>query len=554
MEIIANHLPVQDLLRCRLVCKLWAREMAQYLTKRKALVVAYEDCSEAREIIKKKEQGKFVNISTLCILEIPVTSQIIQDIIRNFGETLSGLKLDDCNPEARDLFKLLQSITSLEVLSFKQTGVRRAVNRAEDDDGHDSSSESDSDSEVDEIPLPQALQQAVVRRRARRMNGPGNPRRNPPSKLDGLTDFCRQLKMPTVKKLVWEEMKPVKHVERIVTMFPCLEELELLCWAKPDPEKMKGLRMEHLKQLTISCDNNFSEEHFLALANLQLKLKKLTLHDIKPGGRRKMRGFKLFLESVAGTLEEMNLTGSGRLYSDMMGGLPPPVPRLRGAVRGRQQGLARNNANLHNSTKTRIFSQKSSPFPIEFPNLQRMEIDCSLLTDLKSLDGMPKLQKLECKMGDWKGWWHLLNRNGVPKVQHQKLRDLTLGAIDGGCLRRMVPCFRQVTKLDVNEDRIDDVAFRTICHMMQQLSHLRITQSSGSSVGGVTGTGVAGGEGERVRSRKMLRMTDKGITGMEDETCKELRDRLPEVEADQEEIKKRRKYAHIGNLRCKLNI
>lgn len=497
MEIIVNHLPVKGLLDCRLVCKHWAREMIQHLTKRKALVVSEEDCSEARELIEKKEQGKIVNLSALCIVEIPLASQIIRNIIRNFGETLSGLKLDGCNSKARDLFKLLQRTTSLEVLSFRQARVRED-NLPEADDEHDHGGE------IEEI--PQVFQQAVGRR-ARRINGIGDPWWNPQSKLDGLTDFCDQLIMPTVRKLVWEEMDiiPVSHVERILTMFPCLEELKLLCyWAKPDPETMKGLKMEHLQKLTISSSEILTDEHFLVLANLRLKLKKLTLNVLKTGGWKKSRGFKLFLESIAPTLEEIRLTGSGRLCS-----------------------------------------QKSSPFPVEFPNLHNLEIESKLLMDLKWLDGMPKLQNLECKMEDWKEWWNLMNRNGMPKLHNQELGSLILGAIDGGCLRRMVPCFTQVTKLYVYEDRIDDAAFRTICQVMQQLSHLKIEQNCLRSIREDVGTGVPG---RRVGSSKMLRMTDSGITGMDDETCKKLRERLLEVEVDQEEINKRRTNAYIGNL------
>lgn len=530
MEIIANNLPVQDLLRCRLVCKLWAKEMAQYLTKRKALVVAYEDCTEARELVRKKEEGKFVNISTLCILEIPITCQLIQDIIRNFRETLSGLKLDDCNPESKDLFRLLQAITSLEVLSFKQTGIRprrrrrlanQQQNNNNNNNGGDSSSEEDEDSEEDDN------QEGI----------PGQPNNPPVSRLDGLTAFAGRLAMPTVKKLCWEEMRPVQHVERIVRMFPNLEELELLCWSKPDPERMKGLKMDKLKQLTLSCDNDFSQHHFLALANLKLKLKKLTLHDLKPGGRRKMKGFKLFLESVAGTLQEMNLNGSGRLLQESM----------------RLQHLApqtRRRAQLGQQSTSKSFVRQSSPFPISFPQLQKLEIDCSLLTDMKALlEWMPRLEKLECKFQDWKGWWHLLNKGGVPQGGHGKLKELTLGAIDGGCLQKMVGYFAGVTRLDVAEDRIDDVAFRTICESMRQLSHLRITQSGGGGAG--VALGVVEGIGGRVGGGKRLTMTDTGFTGVKKENLA----RLGNLRGmgDGEEVKRKveglRDRAYLGNLK-----
>lgn len=484
MEIISNHLPVQDLLRCRLVCKLWAREMAQYLTKRKALVVAYEDCAEAREICKKKEAGKFVNISTLCILEIPITCQLINDVIRNFGETLSGLKLDDCNPTEEDLHNLLQAIPSLEVLSFKQTGVKPRRHRHHRDDDDD-----DDDEDAQEL----------LRK----------------SKLDMLTEFSEGLLiMPTVKKLSWEETKPVHNFERIIKMFPNVEELELLCWAKPTPEKLEGLRMDNLKVLTLSCDNHFAEEHFLALASLQLKLKKLTLHDVKPGGRRKMRGFKAFLGSIAGTLVEMNLNGNGRILQEMR------------AANSRNMGGGGMARYLQNSA--RQFCRQSTPFPIDFPNLQKLEIDCSLLADLKTIDYMPKLEKLECKFQDWKGWWHLLNTNGVPTTEHTKLRDLTLGAIDSGCLLKMAPFFASVTRLDVSEDRIDDVAFRTICQNMKQLSHLRITQSTNDA-------------------SKKLQMTDVGITGIPREGVEELVKLLPQKQTA-EEVEKLRTHSYVGNL------
>lgn len=451
MEIIASHLPVQDLLRCRLVCRLWAREMAQYLTKRSALVVAYEDCTEAKELLKKKRDGKFVNISTLCVLEISITSPIIAEVIQSFGATLSGLKLDDCNPEAEDLYKLLQAIPSLEVLSYKQTGIRRRICNGE------------------------ASQVA--------------------SRLDGLTAYSNAFRITSLKKLEWEELHPVRHLERVIHMFPRLEELELLCWSKPDVASLAGLRLETLKHLTISCDNNFSEDHFQALANLKLNLRKLTLHDLQPGSRKRMRGLKALLESVARTLCELNLNGNGRVSQE-----------------------ASSNLLVRNST----------PFPIEFPSLQKLDIDCSLMTDLKMLDGMPQLKKLECKFQDWKGWWHLLNGNGLPKA-HDHLLDLSLGSIDSGCLGRIAGCFNSVTKLDVSEDRVDDIAFRTISRSLPQLSHLRITPPTNDI------------------SRRKLQLTDSGITGLPLEVCTRLQ---AEPLSSQAGIADLRKHPFIGDLKC----
>ncbi|ODM95142.1 hypothetical protein Ocin01_11533 [Orchesella cincta] len=448
MEIVASNLPVQDLLRCRLVCKLWASEMAQYLTKRKALVVAYEDCSEAKELVKKKQDGKFVNISTLCVLEIPITSQIIVDVVKNFGETLSGLKLDDCNPDAKDLYSILIGLPCLEVLSFKQTGTRRVE-------------------ETEETP----------------------------STLDGLTSQNQALRMTCLKKLIWEEMQPVKYFERIIQMFPCLEDLELLCWSKPDPVRVEGLRLDSLKHLSITCDNNFSEQHFQALAKLKLKLKKLSLHDVKPGGRKKMRGLKLFLESVSKTLVEMNLNGNGRII-----------------------------ANLRPNT----FVTQATPFPIDFPGLKTLNIDCSLMADLKMLNHIPKLKKLECKFQDWKGWWHLLNAKGVPQV-HAKVEEMSLGAIDSGCLGKIADCFTSVTKLYVSEDRIDDVAFRVIAKQMQQLTHLRITTSTN-------------------RDAKKLKLTDSGFTGISLEDCQKLSSAAPET-IDRDYIDRIRINPSIGSLK-----
>ncbi|CAL8126570.1 unnamed protein product [Orchesella dallaii] len=455
MEIIAGNLPVQDLLRCRLVCKLWASEMAKYLTKRKALVVAYEDCSEAKELVKKKQKGKFVNISTLCVLEIPIKSQIIVDVVKYFGETLSGLKLDDCNPEAKDLYSILISLPCLEVLSFKQTGTRRG------DEADDTQ-----------------------------------------STLDGLTSHNQCIRMTSLKKLLWEEMQPVKYFERIIQMFPCLEDLELLCWSKPDPLRVEGLRLDTLKHLSITCDNNFSEQHFQALAKLDLKLKKLTLHDVKPGGRKKMRGLKTFLESVSKSLVEMNLNGNGRILTNL---------------------------------RPHTFVTSPTPFPISFPSLKTLNIDCSLMADLKMLNHIPKLKKIECKFQDWKGWWHLLNMKGIPQV-HAKVQEMSLGAIDSGCLRKIADCFTSVTKLYVSEDRIDDVAFRVIAEHMQQLSHLRITAST-------------------TRDAKKLKLTDSGFTGISREECEKLSSVASES-LEGNGIDKLRIHPFIGNLKglCSLEL
>lgn len=66
----------------------------------------------------------------------------------------------------------------------------------------------------------------------------------------------------------------------------------------------------------------------------------------------------------------------------------------------------------------------------------------------------------------------------------------------------------------------DDVAFKTIGQLVQQMSHWRITQSSANmGIRRVKGTGMIGGggtEGKRVRNKKILRTTDIVFMGMQD--------------------------------------
>jgi hypothetical protein len=451
--MIASYLSVQELRSCRLVCKLWSKEMKRAIVKRKCVVVSDEtDCPEAKELLLAKKAGNNVNISTLVVLEIPLESRIIQKLLWNFADTMSGLKLDDCYPTAQEIYSVLKQLPCLETFSLKSTV----------------------------SPLRQRRQSAAL--------------------LDQLVSnsFSPRLQLNHLRKLSWEDCKPIDALYKLPLVCPNLKFLKLYLLGKCETKNFVGLKWSSLKTLMLTAAEDFTTSHFESLIVLDMNLQRLHLQNIKPGGQKRTRTLQKFLAAQGPSLYELFLFETVTL--------PYGV---------------RNRDGNNRSTVSRF-----SPFPIQTPLLKYLRIDFRFINSLQFIDEVPSLRKLDCSSQSYLNWWTVLFKHQLPKPNEQ-LQELSIGAIDADCLKRMAMVFPNVTRLDISEDRVGDWALRTIFQHMGKLISLKISLCRSRNVQG-------------------LCITDSGITGIPLPDCERL---LEDKDASEEKADSLRINPFVGDLK-----
>jgi hypothetical protein len=418
--MIAYYLPTQAIKNCRLVCRAWGREMHRCLAKRKLLIVTEEDCPEAKEILKNYKQEGSVCISNLCFFDVNTNSSVYKNLIAAFGYTLSGLKLEECQvtPNALALVLSKQS-PYLESFSFK-----------------------------DRAPPTRQTSSTFVLIRQVLQDTYGS----------------EEFSLPHLKRLIWDEEFGRVLLDEIIAVCPNLVELNLKNTPVPTVERFANLRWDCLTFLKFSPRDELREEYTIALASLKLRLRRLTLFGVNPRHTEQMDKLSEFLQSVASTIEELELF-------------------------------------QHYSISSVVYMpQFLSPFPVNLPLLKRLYIDFALFRSWKTINSLPKLKSLDCKARSSQDWNEVL-KLGLPE-KHTSITHLNFGCVDNQVLETLHPCFPSLTNLELDAGKIDDTAFRTLIKGFPQLRQLKMS---------------------KIPLCEILTVTDSGITGISPEECEKLK-------------------------------
>lgn len=414
--MIANYLPSQDLKNCKLVCRLWSKEMARCLSKRKALIVTDEDCPEATELLGQYKRRDLVSISNLCFFDVRTSSPLHTKLMAAFGWTLSGLKLEECKATPTALAHLLTKIApNLESFSFKD----RATATAQTDSTFTLIKNSVGEDQV--------------------------------------------FSLPDLKRLHWDEEFGRVKLEEIITVCPNLIELVYKNTPLPNTPDFKRLRWNSLRTLKLSPRDELREDHYACLASLKMKLRRLTLFGINPKGKARMLKLRKFLQSVAPTLEELEL------FQHYTIAMLPYNPEYE------------------------------TPFPVNLPAVKRLSMDFCIIHSLKTVSSMPELKMMDCR-SKTATEWHAVLKNGVPK-DHKNLTHINIGSVDSKGLLKFAGCFKVLSNLELDAVKIDDEALRTVIKGFPQLQQFKLS---------------------KIPLCNRLELTDSGITGLSTKLCEKL--------------------------------
>lgn len=271
-------------------------------------------------------------------------------------------------------------------------------------------------------------------------------RRNVPARRDGFSPldqitsnvFTPTLVLHYLRELSWEDERDVTALERLPRMCPNLVSLQISNLGACQPDLFQNLNWKTLKVLDLKLGWNTRIKqinYFRSFSKMGLKLKSLFLKNIMPDGYNRMKEFKKFLECSKKSLEDLRIT---RPVSD------------------------------HVEISSRLYS----PFPVRMNSLKSLTIDMEFVTSLNIIDHLPVLEKLSCKCNYWINWWKILKKTTLPKVQ-RFINEVSLGAIDNDCLKKIIQAFPNILTLDITEDRVDDTLFSTICGNLPRLRILR---------------------------------------------------------------------------------
>lgn len=294
---------------------------------------------------------------------------------------------------------------------------------------------------------------------------------SPISPLDQITSdsFTPTLVLDYLRELSWEDDRAITGLERLPVLCPNLIALQISNLGRCLPDRFRGLNWKTLKAMDLKFQRNRGTaqiDYFQAFAMMGLKLKKLCLNNVEPVtglGIIAMHNFTKFLEGSKDSLEGLKITR--------------PI----------QYGSRRTENVLL------PFFAADSPLPVYMPILKSLTIDVEFISSFNVVDHLPSLEKLTCCKGSyWMNWWKLLRK--LPKVHHS-IVELTLGAIDKDCLKKIMIAFPNIATLDIAEDRVDDKLFSTICATLPNIKVLRISKRTSAS-------------------QEHLKLTDAGITGI----------------------------------------
>lgn len=416
LEMISNYLPSQDLRNSRLVCSLWNKEMSRALTSRQTLIVTENDCPEATSFIQNARKTSSVALGNICFFDIPTTCPLFKKLMAFFGWTLSGLKLEECMSNLADLAKvLINQAPNLESFSYK--------NRAS----------------------PESQQVSTLFRIKHHVSNP-------------------HLQLIELKRLHWDEEFGKVELEEIISMCPNLIELMYKNSCIPCPSSYKNLRWDSLTTLNFSPRDELRDEHILALTNLQLKLRRLTMFGVNPSVKSRMLKLQKLFTSISKTLENLELF-------------------------------------QHYTIEYRYNPAFDTPFFVtRLSRLKRLNVDFCILKSLKAFNYLPALKSFECKARHCDDWEALLAKKGFPD-ENLNLSYLNLGSIDSQCLLKFTSSFKMCSNLELDPELIDDKAMRIIIKGFPHLQQLKIAK-----LGHVS----------------KIPLTDCGLSGLNASTCKKL--------------------------------
>jgi len=441
--MLAHLLPCQDLLRCRMVCRLWSREMKRSLKKRKLLVVTEEDSPAAKNILQKYRSGMAVSVSHLCLFDISTESELYRKLVKAFGWTLTGFKMEECYITIPALGKVLyKDAPHLQSFSFKD---RAPVMRQN----------------VSTLTLIRQYVQATYGEEA-------------------------EFVLTQMRRLHWDEEFGRVELNHVITTFPNLVELTLGQIPVPSPDLYHSLRWNNLNSLKFTPRDELREEYCSSFANLQLKIRHLTLFGVNPRHRGPMKELTRFLTSISSTLMDLELFQHFSI------------------------------------TTTDYMVDYESPFPVDMPRLRRLNLDCSLFKSWKTIEALPSLVALDCRAKSTKFWCDLIKANGTPTL-HNSLTYMEIGSIENQALTSLSQLFPTLSTLELDGIGFDDTAMRTLILGFPQLKQLKLS---------------------KIPLCSQLLLTDSGLTGLTPEECDQLKGKPYDPN-----ISIPRRFPNIGDLK-----
>jgi len=412
-----------------MVCRLWAKEFLRAISSRKPFLVSDDksDIEGSHALIRKRTAGGVhnnVHISTLILLETPLrSSPVLTSLVFHFGDTISGLKVDDCYPSGEELYRLFDQLPYLESLCLKST-IRRLEDVQEDTAGQS----------------------------------------YPVSVLDSFLSVRPPVRQLVLKKLYWEDLKAIKSIIDLPEAFPSLTVLRIdKVWFQTLPKgqakrkktwsNLRDLKVTFHPRATRPAGVEFPMRTLADRINFPA-LRKLSLTNLKTREVRELAKLTKLLKQVRHTIEELDLV----------------------------ERPSRINSSIKTLQEFDIFPSEDGE---GFPRLQLLSCDITFLHSVKIFKQSltPSLVKVNFSMcNDFLYWWKVLNSYTVDlSTINNNVRTASFGSIDSECLQKisegLFPCLRT---LEVADDQIGDAALRTIFTGFKDLENLRVYQGSSS--------------------------------------------------------------------------
>lgn len=423
--------------------------MGGSLFRRKYLVVSDPHCSNAEAMIKKRLQGNPISLYKLCLFDISAKCVLYKRLFVTFGKTLSSIRLEECLLSPADLAKLLvQYAPNIQNLFLRED----------------------------------------LKANSRRVS----------TFLQVKSQNGGQLALPNLKVLHWNEVNGRTHLKDVAETCPNLTKLELRCCPPPRllPKSFANLSWNSLQHLFLSPMGCLRTEHCVALTQLNLRLKKLTLFSLNPTDKLMIKALGKFLSTLSGTLETLEL------WLDYVTMLEEPR------------------------------SEVHSPFPVHLPQLKRLHTETLILCHVNHLNHFPTLAEIEVvsnSFDEQRGIWTKLTKRSALETK-STLNTLRCGDVDSKSLNKMLIAFPNITKLRLYSTHVDDSFLRSVIKNLPLLVDLAFTPCTKSHT---------------------INITDSGITGVPKKLCTKFRRGNQNKLLEEADINSMKTQPGIGDLKCK---